>query len=799
MEDMTTLWILLFLYQFQWLAAITKSERQPVLRNNNYSVSNTILEHLAYIEFPHNCLKRVKREWVIPPLYFPENDKGPFPKYIVKIKTSKDASVEINYKLTGPGADEPPEGLFTVDRRSGVLQVTQPLDREKIGAYNLWVHALHAHDGNKAEEPMELFIHVIDQNDNKPVFTESSFYGRVSESAKTGDSVMRVTATDRDDPETDHAMIQYRILSQSPEVPTDDIFAINPLSGIVSVTGGGLDREAYSEYKLIIQAADMKGEGLTTTCTTFITITDSNDNAPQFIITSVSSSVPENEAGAEVFKFKVTDEDELGTSNANTKYTIIKGNEGVHFRISTGPDKMEGILTTAKGLDFESTSTFTLFVVVTNEAPFTQPVFTSTATITVKVEDKNEPPMFTPSQIQVTVSEDTQIGTSLAYLRAVDPDRARPTKIRYKLHSDVAGWLSLDQETGRVSVRNTMDRESHFVRDSKYTVLVLSYDNETVPATGTGSLVVTLSDVNDNAPVIKQRRISLCNTDPVPVELDIVDSDSTGNAGPFTVELQGEHRINWNININSTRHALFLSPKRKMPLGWSSVLMRVYDAGLHYQDSTLDVEVCQCQGAVFTCIMPHSAPLHGNLSYVSLVLGAIFGLLLLLLLLIVRRMRKKQIEDVALLKDPPRDNLVYYDEEGGGEEDQDYDPGLLHRGLSEHHEVVCSDVIPANQAHPHYRHQPQPNEDIEHFLTENLHAADTDSAAPPYDCLLVFDYEGTCSEVDSLSSLQTSDSELDQDFEGLVDWGPRFSRLADMYTGGIQDDTETIPGKTEWV
>ncbi|XP_018412822.1 PREDICTED: cadherin-1-like, partial [Nanorana parkeri] len=148
-----------------------------------------------------HLLKRQKRDWTIPPLAIFENDKGPFPKRVVQISSSQSTKIKtITYSISGEGADRPPVGVFTIDAKTGILMVTRPLDREVIDKYQitilvvklafddlleqcchslLEVHALS--ETWNVEEPKTFFVHVKDQNDNFPVFTQTIFDGFVTE------------------------------------------------------------------------------------------------------------------------------------------------------------------------------------------------------------------------------------------------------------------------------------------------------------------------------------------------------------------------------------------------------------------------------------------------------------------------------------------------------------------------------------------------------------------------------------------------------------------------------------------
>uniref|UniRef100_W5MBZ3 Cadherin-1 n=1 Tax=Lepisosteus oculatus TaxID=7918 RepID=W5MBZ3_LEPOC len=726
--------------------------------------------------------KRQKRDWVIPPIAVSENNRGTFPQTLVKIYNVTEYNCILSVLCVGCIMAN--MGLFCIQRKvEGTVLVN-------VGEYanRISYSCLMQNDiDNKMvySKPMEIIINVIDQNDNSPEFTKDTFLGNATEASPPGTAFMTVTATDKDDPNTDNGIIKYSIISQEPKEPNPNMFMINPVSGVISVASPGLDREQNPEYTLLIGASDMDGAGRLTTATAVITVTDSNDNAPQFTQVSYTVTVPENKVDFEVVKLPVTDMDEPHTPAWNTRYTIVKGNEGGFFNVSTGPGKMEGIVRTAKGLDFEKNSKYTLLITVENEVPFATRLPTATATVVVNVEDVNEAPIFDPPQKTIRRSEDLEVGAVLDVYKATDPDTARKQTVGYRIGSDPAGWLSVAKDTGLIKVRNTMDRESPYVKDGMYKALILAFDDDQVPATGTGTLLIELQDVNDNAPTIEEREITICNEESSPVLLSVTDKDSPENADPFSVVLQGNSKNNWTATMDEKKTSVVLELKTKLEQGDYNVVLRIFDAAKNFQDSTLLAKVCNCKGPDPECMPVRDALV--SLPGILGVLGAILGLLLLILLLLMFLRRRTRVKKEPLIpEDDIRDNVFYYDEEGGGEEDQEYDLSQLHRGLDNRPEVFRNDVVPTftGLPAPQYRPRPANPEEIGNFIEDNLKAADSDPTAPPYDSLLVFDYEGGGSEAGSLSSLNSSSSGGDQDYDCLGEWGPRFKKLADMYGGG---------------
>ncbi|KAM5217831.1 cadherin-4 isoform 2-T7 [Hipposideros larvatus] len=752
-----------------------------------------------------NGLRRQKRDWVIPPINVPENSRGPFPQQLVRIRSDKDNDIPIRYSITGVGADQPPMEVFSIDSMSGRMYVTRPMDREERASYHLRAHAVDM-NGNKVENPIDLYIYVIDMNDNRPEFINQVYNGSVDEGSKPGTYVMTVTANDADDSTTANGMVRYRIVTQTPQSPSQNMFTINSETGDIVTVAAGLDREKVQQYTVIVQATDMEGNlnyGLSNTATAIIMVTDVNDNPPEFTASTYAGEVPENRVETVVANLTVMDRDQPHSPNWNAVYRIISGDPSGHFSIRTDPVTNEGMVTVVKAVDYELNRAFMLTVMVSNQAPLASGIqmsFQSTAGVTISVMDVNEAPYFPSNHKLIRLEEGVPTGTVLTTFSAVDPDRFMQQSVRYSKLSDPANWLHINATNGQVTTAAILDRESLYVKNNVYEATFLAADNGIPPASGTGTLQIYLIDINDNAPELLPKEAQVCEKPSLnAINITAADADMDPNVGPYVFELPfvpATVRRNWTIARLNGDYAQLSLRILYLEAGMYDVPIIVTDSGNPPLSNTsiIKVKVCPCdENGDCTTVGAVAAAGLGTGAIVAILICIVILLTMVLLFVMWMKRREKERHTKQLLIDPEddvRDNILKYDEEGGGEEDQDYDlsqlqqPEAMEHVLSKAAGVRRVDERPVG-AEPQYPARPvvpHPG-DIGDFINEGLRAADNDPTAPPYDSLLVFDYEGSGSTAGSVSSLNSSSSG-DQDYDYLNDWGPRFKKLADMYGGG---------------
>ena len=146
-------------------------------------------------------------------------------------------------------------------------------------------------------------------------------------------------------------------------------------------------------------------------------------------------------------------------------------------------------------------------------------------------------------------------------------------------------------------------------------------------------------------------------------------------------------------------------------------------------------------------------------------------------------------------KEDIRDNVIHYDDEGGGEEDTHaFDMGTLRNPKVVKENLYRRDVKPELKRGPRPPVS-QDSADIRDFINQRLKEHDVDNSAPPYDSLATYAYEGNGSVAESLSSIDSLTLDLEEDYDYLNEWGPRFKTLAGIF--GEQSETQSDSTTTE--
>ncbi|KAM8950020.1 desmoglein-3 [Lycaon pictus] len=545
--------------------------------------------------------RRYKREWVKFAKPCREREDNSRRNPIAKITSDFQATQKITYRISGMGIDQPPFGIFVVDKNTGEINITAIVDREETPSFQITCHALNVL-GQDVEKPLILTVKILDVNDNAPVFSQSIFMGEIEENSASNSLVMILNATDADEPNHLNSKIAFKIVSQEPA--GTPMFLLSRHTGEVRTLTNSLDREQVSSYRLVVSGADKDGEGLSTQCECSIKVKDVNDNFPMFKESQYSAHIKENTLSSELLRFQVIDWDEEFTDNWLAVYFFTSGNEGNWFEIQTDPRTNEGILKVVKALDYEQLQSVQFSIAVKNKAEFHQSVISQyqvkSTPVTIQVVNVKEGIAFHPASKTFTVrkgiSSKKLVNYVLGTYQAIDEDTNKAASyVKYVMGRNDGGLLFIDPKTAQIKFVRNIDRDSTFIVNKTITAEVLAIDENT-GKTATGTIYVEVPGFNENCPTVVLEKKAICSSlRSVVVSARVPDNKYTG---PYTFSLEEQSLklpVVWSITALNATSAL-LNAQQQLSPGEYTISLTVTDSQDRQCETpeSLTLEVCQC-------------------------------------------------------------------------------------------------------------------------------------------------------------------------------------------------------------
>ncbi|KAM4622383.1 cadherin-like protein 26 [Discoglossus pictus] len=656
------------------------------LQEQNVSVQHKRRKSTGNIKISHGgqtkILHRQKRAWIIDTFELEEELPGPYPKLIGTVNIDE-GGTQLKYALKGKGIDLDPKGLFHINEEDGSIYVHQKIDYEATPVFRWEFHAINK-TTLKVGTKLGIQLKILDINDNAPTFDAKTYKVSVNESFVQGVTFFTLFARDLDDQSSPNSQVNYALLSQTPTDPNVE-FIVHKEKGFLSFKGC-LNYEINKNYKLVIQAKD-NGELVqqSSQCEIQVLVLDYNTHPPMWSSENLKGTVLERDVNVTIMRFGVTDKDTPFTSAWRAVYSIVEGNENENYMIETDPQTNEGLLWVVKPLDYEKSTQSKLSITVTNEEPLfsckilerppsglwivesAKPRAMNYApqesSVVVDVLDANDPPKFTQDNLVISLEENSlPPGSVLGTLTAVDADIVSPNKIKYFIMNDPGDWLSVDENTGVVTSKAILDRESDHVIRSKYTVTVLAVDDGDPSMTGTATLVINLKDVNDNTPTLVTPYLTTCENDKeIIFNIPVIDKDLVPYSGPFYFEILDKDLDKKQIKLMEVQEESLSVKKLK-------------DA--HQGNHTLHFDITDRQGVgslqnftLYVCdclnddVCLEKIPDPPTLSGGAIALILLAPALLLAMSFILCKIQTKKV--MVPMEHEPLNSFIAYNEEGG--------------------------------------------------------------------------------------------------------------------------------------
>ncbi|XP_038198152.1 cadherin-23 isoform X3 [Arvicola amphibius] len=390
-------------------------------------------------------------------------------------------NAELSYFITGGNVD----GKFSVGYRDAVVRTVVGLDRETTASYTLVLEAIdNGPVGKRRTGTATVFVTVLDVNDNRPIFLQSSYEASVPEDIPEGHSIVQLKATDAD--EGEFGRVWYRILHGN----HGNNFRIHISSGLLMRGPRPLDRERNSSHVLMVEAYNHDLGPMRSTVRVIVYVEDVNDEPPVFTQQQYNRLGLRETAGigTSVIVVRATDRDTGDGGLVN--YRILSGAEG-KFEI----DESTGLIVTVDYLDYETKTSYLMNVSATDRAPpFNQGFCSVYVTL---LNELDEAVQFSNASYEAVIMENLALGTEIVRVQAYSIDNLNQITYRFDAYTSAQAkaLFRIDAVTGVITVKGLVDRE----KGDFYTLTVVA-DDGGPKVDSTVKVYITVLDENDNSP-----------------------------------------------------------------------------------------------------------------------------------------------------------------------------------------------------------------------------------------------------------------------------------------------------------
>uniref|UniRef100_A0A3Q2YBQ3 Protocadherin-16 n=1 Tax=Hippocampus comes TaxID=109280 RepID=A0A3Q2YBQ3_HIPCM len=382
---------------------------------------------------------------------------------------------KINYRITAGD----PAGDFHLDRQSGALSTSGPLDREKRARYTLTVAAQdQGHPPRSSSATVE--VTVMDMNDHSPQFSSNGYTADVSEDVPIGSLVLDVKATDLD--EGPNSQVVY-FLSRGSE----SMFVIDQNTGRI-ITAALLDRERTASYTFEVCAADSSPSNpRNATARVTVHIQDVNDNAPFFIQDPLILNISASGLSSQRVLATMRAEDKDFGANGSVFYRFANSVRG--FAINS----LTGAIQATEKLQALTQSQRTLIVQAMDQG---NPAQSSLGVVVVYIKEQTYRGIrFSRTARDVSLQENAAKGTVVTQAQARYPDGSQ-SGVSYSLFSgNKLQSFGINTITGEIWVQKSEGLD--YEETPKLRLVVKA---ETASSSSYMAVNLILQDVNDNLP-----------------------------------------------------------------------------------------------------------------------------------------------------------------------------------------------------------------------------------------------------------------------------------------------------------